>query len=325
MVNEKISSRKSSLLVAFLILLAGVFLGGYLVLKSGKVSAGQLDQILNPSSSGNICQPNSENPDNDADKDGLKDWQEIQIYQSDPCKTDSDGDGYLDGEEITSGYNPIVKAPGDELPGTAPKGPRPLPENLTKALSSALAQQIVNGKIESFSQDGQILSPAELSAYPAIRQSVMEISAQKDSIFAAEPIADAELRVSQDNSGQAISKYLNDLENILKKSSLQPSDVESQIFLDFMQNGGPGTIIQQAQQDYQNAFNDLKKITVPSKFLDLHKRQLNIFSQLAKIYSAIITTEADPLRASLALEQYSSLLEQIVTWSKDFANTLQNK
>ncbi len=30
-----------------------------------------------------------------------------QLYGTDPNKPDTDGDGYLDGEEVTNGYNPL--------------------------------------------------------------------------------------------------------------------------------------------------------------------------------------------------------------------------
>lgn len=49
--------------------------------------------------------------DSDEDADGLNYAQE-QLLGSDPEKTDTDGDGYDDGEEFENGYNP---APGDEL------------------------------------------------------------------------------------------------------------------------------------------------------------------------------------------------------------------
>ncbi len=42
----------------------------------------------------------------DTDNDGLGDAAE-QLYGTDPNKPDTDGDGYLDGEEVTNGYNPL--------------------------------------------------------------------------------------------------------------------------------------------------------------------------------------------------------------------------
>ena len=41
----------------------------------------------------------------DADKDGLYIiWE--RFFSTDPKKSDTDGDGFLDGEEVRSGYNP---------------------------------------------------------------------------------------------------------------------------------------------------------------------------------------------------------------------------
>jgi len=45
-------------------------------------------------------------PNLDTDLDGLFDWEELNVYQTDPQNDDTDGDGYLDGSEVKNGYNP---------------------------------------------------------------------------------------------------------------------------------------------------------------------------------------------------------------------------
>lgn len=50
----------------------------------------------------------------DSDQDGLTD-QEEQMLGTDPQNTDTDGDGYSDGKEVASGYNPLKSAPGDQI------------------------------------------------------------------------------------------------------------------------------------------------------------------------------------------------------------------
>jgi len=42
----------------------------------------------------------------DSDFDGLDDQSEAK-YGTDPKNPDSDGDGYLDGQEVEGGYNPL--------------------------------------------------------------------------------------------------------------------------------------------------------------------------------------------------------------------------
>ena len=45
--------------------------------------------------------------DLDSDQDGLSDADEINVYGTNPLKSDTDGDGYLDGDEVKNGYNPL--------------------------------------------------------------------------------------------------------------------------------------------------------------------------------------------------------------------------
>jgi hypothetical protein len=43
----------------------------------------------------------------DSDSDGISDYLEKVKYGTDPTNQDTDGDGYLDGEEIAAGTNPL--------------------------------------------------------------------------------------------------------------------------------------------------------------------------------------------------------------------------
>lgn len=42
----------------------------------------------------------------DSDQDGLSDFEEVKTWKTDPLNPDSDGDGYVDGQEIQAGYDP---------------------------------------------------------------------------------------------------------------------------------------------------------------------------------------------------------------------------
>ncbi len=57
---------------------------------------------------------NSNNIFLDSDQDGLTN-QEEKALGTDPNKFDTDGDGYSDGAEVRSGYDPLKPAPGDQL------------------------------------------------------------------------------------------------------------------------------------------------------------------------------------------------------------------
>ncbi len=45
----------------------------------------------------------------DADNDAVSDYDEINIYYTDPNNPDTDGDGYTDFEELVNGYSPYEK------------------------------------------------------------------------------------------------------------------------------------------------------------------------------------------------------------------------
>ena len=42
----------------------------------------------------------------DTDGDGLGDREEVEVYETDPKDVDTDGDSFLDGQEVAGGYNP---------------------------------------------------------------------------------------------------------------------------------------------------------------------------------------------------------------------------
>lgn len=51
----------------------------------------------------------------DSDHDGISDQDETAIYHTDPQKSDTDGDGFSDGEELKNGYSPYNPKKGLKL------------------------------------------------------------------------------------------------------------------------------------------------------------------------------------------------------------------
>jgi len=50
----------------------------------------------------------------DGDQDGLSNNDE-RVLGTDPVRTDTDGDGYIDGLEVVRGYNPLIPSPDDRV------------------------------------------------------------------------------------------------------------------------------------------------------------------------------------------------------------------
>ena len=58
---------------------------------------------------------------NDSDNDGISDYDEVHLYETDPFVADSDGDGFVDGAEVLSGFDPKDDAPEALVAFESPK------------------------------------------------------------------------------------------------------------------------------------------------------------------------------------------------------------
>ena len=83
-------------------------------------------------------------PNLDSDKDGLTDWQEINVYHTDPNNPDTDGDGFTDGVEVSNGYNP--NGSGKLILSVADKAAmlKSVDKTLTKKMSGMILLQVEN-------------------------------------------------------------------------------------------------------------------------------------------------------------------------------------
>src|SRR3989338_7250057 len=75
--------------------------------------------------------------DNDPDKDGLNNLDE-SYWNTDFQNPDTDGDGFLDGEEVASGHDPTKPGPDDSLKDI----------NLTQKLSELTSAGLVEGSLK---------------------------------------------------------------------------------------------------------------------------------------------------------------------------------
>lgn len=322
-------SRKFSILAAILILLAGVLIGGYLVLNSGRGSAGQLtasqlEGLLtgNGLNIGN-CQPDANDPNKDSDNDGLKDWQEIQIYHTDPCKADTDGDGYLDGEEIASGYDPLKKAPGDELPGTTHNSQRPAPidyntVNLTELLSQKLSEKVANGTDTNFDPQSILNDPIVLDSNPAFANTLLEIIPAFANQFFMPTISDSEIKIANDNSKTSIQNYFDQLQNAFSEASIE-SDVGDKNLvaaLTEVTNNQDFSSFPPLAKYHQLVYEKAKQAVCPPELIPFHKDQLSLFFTVSNYFSALSNTQQDPLRALFFEQLFPQIAQKVV----DFYN-----
>ncbi len=68
----------------------------------------------------------------DSDSDGITDYDEINIYGTDPASADSDQDGFIDGTEILNGYDPKDSTPEAAVAFESPKDVGVVREDILK-------------------------------------------------------------------------------------------------------------------------------------------------------------------------------------------------
>ena len=303
-------SKKINIVVAILILLIGISIGGYWVLKSKTSQADFLKQMAQEIEDQKII--------DDLDHDGLAGWEE-NLHKTDPNNPDTDGDGYLDGEEVAAGYDPTKKAPNDKLTNDTQttQTPRPEPGNLTQILSYILSNQM------KFDQWPPLASSQDINSLGPILESIIdekvtEALQKASASFLAEfipPSQEKEFKTTPDNNLTAIRNYAKqasdkiglldscqDINNPKNDVEIIQESIESQNF----------KRVNCLANSYLQAYQELIKVAVPLDWLDIHKNFLSVFWGFHKVYQHIPEYEKDPLKGVIVLEKFEQVSKNLV-------------
>ena len=166
-------SRKLKIVLGLLLVLAG-----FLVLRIGLYFKSSTNSAVSALVKGvsNSIDSDYDTTFIDNDQDGILDKDEA-YYQTDPFNPDTDGDGYFDGEEIASGYNPTKK---EEKKVSGESNRYNVTEGLTKRLIGGMNAGEIDpskGSSQIFSQNVDLLTLAALDeAVAKIGQSTKQTS-----------------------------------------------------------------------------------------------------------------------------------------------------
>lgn len=280
----------------------------------------------------------------DSDQDGLSN-QEEAVYGTNQNVSDSDGDGYTDGAEVKSGYDPTKPAPGDKLvqensPSETSKKQGRGGDNTTETSASNLTQQISDQIIEiiqSSSETKGALSMDEITTsvqdilskqqaaveLPEIDTKTIKI---KDQTYKTLTESERSAKISQDvleyasgvayiiinnspvtiQSQEDISKVIN----ALTQQTLQASMKQDITFADEMQERGEAILKQ------------LNQIEVPEKMLDIHIKGLQIVTYAIAIKQDATTDSKDPLSNIYNLSKAQALFGMMVGFSGELETAL---
>lgn len=222
--------------------------------------------------------------DQDADKDGLANREE-SYWNTDFQNPDTDGDGFLDGEEVASGHDPLKPGPNDFLDSS-----KNITESLADLIVAGIYVQDLKPGVNNEKYDKAVsdLSLSVLDNFYKTQNSPSDISL-----------------VFVDDSTEKQKKYLEDMamtikENLLdfpqKISTDRPLDQQSDFFLN-------------KSRQYKKSYDNLSKMPVPQNWGSVHRATLDILNRLAINYTFIGSNSTDPLKSVLAINEIQQNIE----------------
>lgn len=284
----------------------------------------------------------------DSDNDGLRDWEE-ELYKTDPFNPDTDNDGYLDGEEVDSGHNPLVKAPGDKL------GFHPLPlgkkYNITEkilnqeAVSNLLLSYLAQ-KADYLENHPEIKNPEQFTALtdPSTIKEIARRSVYDSYNYLVGPneenileildifeitITDEQIKISQDNSQEAVQLYISEISQWLNSDVFFFQDEALQIIANAFKNSDFSALDKLIKLN-DSWIEQMKEIIVPSSWKEIHKRGLEIIILFRNIFVSLRDYQSDPFKAYYAAEQleklsyqWNNLIKQAIALAKSQGIELQ--
>jgi len=242
----------------------------------------------------------------DFDHDGLKNAEEA-VWGSDPYNPDTDGDGYLDGEEVFSDHSP-TQANDDSLAKTREF----LGLNSTERLAYLVTGGILSGDLKT--GNPQIYAQSVDNTATATVYSVL--SALED-INVGE-----EIKNLVPDSKESQEKYLNEIFKVVSGDitelllgqpkelvllfSPDQNNTSREIYTDEQKERIKTKFLQHSIK-FSQAFDQLNNTEVPQSLSNIHKKTLTLLKKLELYYRSIALSADDPLKQMIVLGNLQSV------------------
>lgn len=275
----------------------------------------------------------------DSDQDGLSNEEE-RLYKTDPQKRDTDGDGYSDGVEVKSGYDPLRPAPGDKIfevarPETETEEGSASTENLTADLSQEIASVITQK-----SAAGEDITLDELD------ERVNELLSGKGAEVVLPPVDIKGLKVKnpvsknlseedrKEKEREQALKYLTAMAYIFANNAPQKFTTEEELATSMsLLSGQLMTSLSSKNQELITEFADngretlkqAKDVEVPDHMLALHIKALQLAEYAISLESDIKekAAEGDPLSEIADMMKIQSLLSATVSYVAEVESKME--
>mgnify|MGYP001563940977 CR=1 FL=1 len=253
----------------------------------------------------------------DSDEDGLKDWEEA-VWQTDPQKPDTDGDGTTDGDEIKANRNPLQIGPDDQLSQLPLAGELSSPaageDNVTFALTKNL---LTSGVLGAINEKGEITSTDFLDRLTLPENLAATINLEEDLIVAQD------LPTTSDNSAARVADYFHTLLAIYQKR-LGPYRSDLVILEEAVKNEDYSKL---AELDplivgLNEIIAEVKALPVPTNWRATASREVNYLLKTKRAWEIFRNTERDPLATLFVIRPRINLLLKMIQFHDDLRRDL---
>lgn len=274
-----------------------LLIAGFLVVRIGLYFKNSAVSISFPSVKG-VSSPSSE--DNlsikDSDHDGIPDMNEA-YYRTDPFNQDTDGDGYRDGEEIASAFNPTRADEGEKKNTEL--------ANITGTLTQRFVSGIYAGDLNPRNGKGtEYNTGVDYLALATIDDALGKINQEIDNNSI----------LTTDSSKASQEEYLKNIAGVLEGPFLNAFMQQPQVLNQALSLAAGGQFEQANQifSDYNlkftQAYTGLLATPAPDNWVDFHKHLLNFFQKIALEYDYATKWQDDPMLALTAVSDLARTL-----------------
>lgn len=287
---------------------------------------------------------NRENFFQDTDNDGLSNEEE-KALGTDPNNVDTDGDGYSDGVEVESGYNPLKSSPGDKIiseqntsstdnsSGASLTTTTTTDNNYTLKTSEALAS-IVQG-VTTNDDPSQGVKSEDVDS--ALQKSLGETT--DEIVLPAIDIKTIKIKkipkglkgdAKKEREKKDVIEYLTLMSYIMVNNSpvaIQSQNdlqkVTEQITTDSMNSLSSGNMayLNTLETQGKKFLDQIKDVEVPESMVDTHVRALQLAEYAVGLKSELQGTQTDPLGQVASYGKLQAFLTEV----QSFADDVQTK
>lgn len=244
--------------------------------------------------------------DTDPDKDGLSNLDET-YWNTDFKNPDTDGDGFLDGEEVASGHDPTVPGPNDLLKDT----------NLTQKLSDLATAGLVEGS----------LKPGSPNYEKSLND--LTLAVLDDSVLSLAPKIDLSKLVTIASSKENQQLYAQKVKTIFQQITVTIDNQLSllatnkdTLFLANDTNAQPDDSFLKISEEFKNIYDQTLSVPVPDTWKTNHIFLLNTLSQFSETNKALAYRARDPIKGIAAFKLWATTYDGFFDLIKSYADQM---